>query len=274
MLELLTKWIILAVGAVLAMLAGRRGGSLAIIGVFSVVWLVLALDFWVWSLPFFSQGAKLHALARALSDYWPVITVVVVVTMIPVLLIAQGASVRKSIAWGVGSATLAVFVLPIIALYAPFVIPADHYACSLPSVETSLPGRTIDGIGTTGYFDDTCPVPIAREQELDREYGVINLYLWGSPHRLRISARTHEGEPLWIWSARSDNVRLGGWRLPSDSSVFTFQGRHSFLPSQPPLPEETETFSIRVSRPHGELLEEIELRYAPVVCTCAFYDSL
>ncbi|MDE0002195.1 MAG: hypothetical protein OXQ29_05840 [Rhodospirillaceae bacterium] len=238
------------------------------------MWLVLALEFWAWSLPYFSQGMELHALARALSDYWTVITVVVVVTMIPVLWVARSASVRRSMAWGVGSATFAVFVLPIVALFASFFVPADHYPCSLPSVETSLPSRTIDGIETTGFFDDTCPVPIAREQELDRAYGVINLYLWGSPHRLRISARTHEGEPIWIWSARSDNVRLGGSRLPSDSIVFTFQGRHNFLPSQPPVPEETATFPIRVSRPHGELLEEIELRYAPVVCTCAFYDSL
>ena len=274
MLGLLTKWIILALGAVLATLVRRRGGWLAVIGVFCVVWLVLALDFWVRSLRYAPQGMELHALGRTFSDYGTVITLVVFVTMIPVLLVARSASVRKSIAWGVGSAAFAVFVLPIIALYASFFIPADHYACSLPSVESSLPSRTIDGIGTTGYFDDTCPVPIAREQELDRNYGVINLYFWGSPHRLRISARTHEGEPLWIWSARSDAVRMGGSRLPSDSSVFTFQGRRNFLPSQPPLPEETKTFSIRVSRPHGELLEEIELRYAPVVCTCAFYDSL
>lgn len=144
----------------------------------------------------------------------------------------------------------------------------------MPSVETSLPSRTIDGIGTTEYFDDTCPVPIAREQELDRTYGVINLYLWGSPHRLRISARTYEGEPLWIWSAGSDNVRLGRSSLPTDSIVITFQGRRNFLPSQPPRREETETFSVSVSRPDGELLEQMELRYAPVVRTCPFYDSL
>ena len=51
MLGLLTKWIILAVGAVLAMRVRRRGGWPAVIGVFSVVWLLLALDSWLRSSP-------------------------------------------------------------------------------------------------------------------------------------------------------------------------------------------------------------------------------
>ena len=138
----------------------------------------------------------MNVLGLVFTYYGTVTTLVVFVTMIPVLTVARTASVRKSIAWGVGSATLAVFILPIYAFFASYYVPADHFPCSMPSVETSLPGRTIDGIGTTGFFDDSCPVPVAREQELDRTYGVINLRLQDSQHRLRISARTHEGEPL------------------------------------------------------------------------------
>lgn len=274
MLGLLTKWIILAVGAVLAMRVRRRGGWPAVIGVFSVVWLLLALDSWLRSSQSFLQGTDLNVLGLVFTYYGTVTTLVVFVTMIPVLTVARTGSVRKSIAWGVGSATLAVFVLPIFAFLASYYVPADHFPCSMPSVETSLPGRTIDGIGTTGFFDDSCPVPVAREQELDRTYGVINLRLQDSQHQLRISARTHEGEPLRIWSARSDAVRRDGSSPPSDSSVLTFKGQRYLLPSIPPMRDETETFSISVSRPQGELLEEIELHYAPVVCTCAFYDSL
>ena len=66
---------------------------------------------------------------------------------------------------------------------------------------------------------------------------------------------------------------VGGSSLPTDPIVFTFQGRRNFLSSQPPLSEETEMFSISVSRPDGEFVEEIEIRYAPIVCTCPFRGS-
>lgn len=98
MLELLTKWIILALGAVLATRAGRRGGWLAIIGVFSVMWLVLALDSWLRSSPFSPQGMELNTIDLVFSYFGTVSTLVVFVTMIPVLLVARNASLRKSIA--------------------------------------------------------------------------------------------------------------------------------------------------------------------------------
>ena len=134
----------------LATLAGRRGGSLAIIGVFSVVWLVLSLDPWLPSSPFYSQSTEFNALGLVFSYHGTVTTLVVFVTLIPVLMVARSVSVRKAIARGVGSSILAVFALPFIAFFAAFSVPADHHACSLPSVESSLPSRTIDGIRTTG----------------------------------------------------------------------------------------------------------------------------
>ena len=265
-------WAVLGVGAIIASLVGRRAGRLGVIGVFCVVWTIL------FSVSLMQELYLLqyNSLGRVVSEFVQGPTTAVAVTMIPVLWLARRGSVRKSSIWGIGAATVVIFVLPPIALIAATLIPADHYPCSLPSLEASIPSRTIDGVGTTGFFSDTCPVPIAREFAFDRDYGVVTMYWWGSPHRLRISGQTPDGEALGIGVNRIDPTGRRQYSPdPRESRVVTFfQGQSHLIPADPPLPSQTETFSITVFRSDGEPLEEIELRYLPKACTCAFYDVL
>ena len=270
--QYLNAWALLAVGAMIAALAGRRGGRLAVIGVFCAVWAILFSQSLMQELHLFQY----NSIGRVFSEFWMGTTTAVAVTMIPLLWLTGKASVRKAAAWGIGGATIVMFVFPPIALWAIAYIPADHRPCSLPSLESSVPSRTIRGIGTDGYFSDTCPIPIARELEFDRDYGTVNMYWWGTPHRLRISGQTSDGESLGIGVNRVDPTgRSQDSPEPSDERVVTFfQGQSHLIPADPPHPEETEAFSITVFGADGEPLEEIPLRYLPRACTCVFYDSL
>ena len=268
----LIDWALLAIGAVMAALAGRRGGRLAVIGVFCAVWAILFSLSLMQELRLFQY----NSIGRVLSEFWKGPTTAVAVTMIPLLWLTGKASVRKAAAWGIGGATIVMFVLPPVALIGMAYIPADHNPCSLPSLESSIPSRTVRGIGTDGYFSDTCPIPIARELEFDRDYGTVNMYWWGTPHRLRISGQTPNGEPLGIGVNRVDPTgRSQDSPEPGDERVVTFfQGQSHLIPADPPHPDETEAFSITVFGADGESLEDIPLRYLPRRCTCVFYDSL
>ena len=169
------------------------------------------------------------------------------------------------------------FAYPVIVIAATLATPDDHHPCSLPSFESPIPSRTTTGIGTVGYFSDTCPIPVAREWEFDREYGIISMHWWTSPdHRLGISGQTPGGEPLGIGVNRVDPTGRSEYSPePREQRIVTFFLGQYYLvrPSSPhPDEDEAEAFSITVFGADGEPLEEIPLRYLPRACTCVFYD--
>lgn len=268
----LTQWTILALGVVAATFAGRKGGRLAVVGVFSAVWVVLFSLAVVGVRHLF----ELNPIGRVVSGELPMPTIAACVTALPALWTAGRASVRKSVAWGISAATFVTFVLPPVWLFATQFVPAGHHPCILPSLESSLPSRTITGIPTTGFFTDTCPTPVARELELDREYGIVRMHLWGSPHRLGISGQTPDGNTLQFGVNRIDATGPQEvWGLPPDrySKVVTFWQTYDPRPDTP-RPEHTEEFSVTVFQRNGEPLEEIPLRYVPQACSCRYFDSL
>ena len=265
----LSYWGLLAVGAVVAGVLGRKVGRLAVLAVFGVVWTIL------FSLALAQELHLLeYSIARILSELWVGPTFAVAFTMIPVLWVTGKASIRKASAWGIGGASFVMFVFaPIMFVVQLRFIPDDHRPCSLPSLESPIPSRTTSEVGTRGYFSDTCPIPIARELEFERDYGIVSMSWWSSPHRLRISGKAPNGEPLRIGVNRVDPTGCSqDSPEPGESRTVTFwRSRYSYTCTPPP--DQTEEFSITVFGESGEPIEEIPLRYIPRQCTCVFYAT-
>ena len=272
-LEPLIAWALLAGGAVLAGFAARKGGHGAVIGVFCAVWAILYSLSVIRAL-LLSQH---DGVGRVLVEVWKTPTILVAATMIPWLWLTDKTSVLKSAAWGVGAATIMMFVVPVIAIVAALAIPEDHNPCRLPSLESPIPSRTTIGIGTRSYFSDSCPVPVARELEFDREYGTIYMQWWDArpDHQLRMSGQTPDGESLGIGVNRVDPTGRSEYSPePREQRIVTFFPEQFYIvTADTPQPDEAEAFSITVFGVDGEPLEEIPLHYLPRACTCVFYDS-
>jgi hypothetical protein len=97
----------------------------------------------------------------------------------------------------------------------------------------------------------------------EREYGDIQMYWWGSPHRLYMVGSTAAGRPLTFGGPRVEQFRV---REPA-TFLAGYTSRVTFVESSFADAGAAETFSIEV-RDDGELREEIELRYVPKPCTC------
>ena len=269
----LMVWALLAGGAVLAAFAARKGGRGAVIGVFCAVWAIL------YSLSVIPelQLSQHNWVGRILGEFWKTPTILVAASMTPWLWLTGKASVLKAAIWGIGAATIMMCAFPVIAIIASLATPDNHRPCRLPSLESPVPSRITIGIGTEGYFSDTCLVPVARELEFDREYGTIYMQWWDAraDHRLRISGQTPDGEPLGIGVNRVDPTGLSEYSPePREQRVVTFFPEQFYLvTADTPHPDEAEAFSITVFRANGEPLEEIPLHYLPRACTCVFYDA-
>lgn len=111
-------------------------------------------------------------------------------------------------------------------------------------------------------------MPIPQEATLEREYGVLHLFWWGSPHRLYMAARGANGRPLMISGPRVEPFEPRG----AGDLLAAYTSRVTFVESSIADSTAAETFIIEV-RDRGELREEIELRYVPRQCTCVYDPS-
>ena len=260
-------WAVLAVAVFAAAAANRRVGIWGLISVLAVAWPVLMVtDLFGWG-PGTRQILALNSLSMLFRQLWPGATWTIGLVALPMILARRSRSRRTLIGWGLGSAAFAAFVAPFVALFAALNIPR-HDPCYLPSLELEVASRTIVEVGTSGYFTDTCPVPIARELELQRDYGVVRMMWWGSPHRLYMVGEGSGGTPLAFGGERVEE-----YHNTSGSFLAPYSGRVTFRNSNFRGVANGETFELRVSAADGELLEQLTLRYVPVRCTCATYDG-
>ena len=256
-------WLILAGAAVAYALLQRRFGRWALLA-FGPAWLGLIANGDAIAL------LEYNSVATILRHLAPGATFRVAFMIIAVLLAQRGGtSLRKLLWWGLGGATVGAFVLPIVAILTLGNIPM-HQPCNLPSLESTLPSRTIEEIGTEGFFESTCPVPVATELEFVRPYGTIRMKWWGSPHRLYMVGRATDGSAL----------RFGGPRVevytPNTPGTFldAFTHRIRFQVNDFVGTPSPETLAVDVFGTASDPLEQLDLRYVPQSCTCAIYDSL
>lgn len=260
------QWAILVLGGIVAVLIGRRSGKLAIVGVFLAAW----------------AGVVLVELARGpsiIADWefgLSMAAILVSAAMIPMLFVIGRVSIFGGIAWAVVCATFAVPGLTILMLLWVSYVPIGQTSCHLPTLEASVPGRTLAEIGNTGLFTARCPVPLATAWEFDRDYGVIGMG-WGTlRHELHVFARTADGQPLGIGSDRVQTVDSWPWPPRPGYTDVVPLGRFSYqgVAPGPNRPVESEAFSLTVSDTDGAVLEELDFSYASQECTCAVYMGL
>lgn len=138
-----------------------------------------------------------------------------------------------------------------------------RYPCNVPSLESRIPMTVTAAVPRSGYFVESCPTSIPQEMKFEREYGDIQMYWWGSPHRLYMVGSTATGRPLTFGGPRVEQFKA---RTPA-SFLAGYTSRVTFVESSFADSAAAETFSIEV-RDDGEAREEIELRYVPRQCTC------
>lgn len=150
---------------------------------------------------------------------------------------------------------------------APLFIP-NYYPCNLPSLESSIKGRTLSEVGTSGYFDDRCPAPIASEIEFERPYGTIRVHWWGSPHRLYMEGGSTEGGSLDFRGPRVEEFQANrpDSILAGYTHRITFSGRHY-------MDSESERVTLEVYG-DGVLRESVDFRYVPIRCECPAPEGL
>ncbi len=145
--------------------------------------------------------------------------------------------------------------------------PSYHdVACWLPVLRTDETMRTLIRVGDReDRASDTCSAPTARAFEVQRDYGNVTFYWWGSPHRLYLSGSTADGRPLEF---RGDRVEVyedtSGSFLAEYSHRITFFQGESLLDK--PAPEHV---VIEILGPDGRSLETIQAEYEPVLCSCS-----
>jgi hypothetical protein len=172
---------------------------------------------------------------------------------------------RGIVAWITGSA----IVLLLFGLFvAVSLSDRPRYPCNVPSLESNIPMTTVTAVPRPHYFVESCPMPIPQEARFEREYGFIQVFWWGSPHRLYMAAKAADGRPLVIDGSRVERFEARG----SDDLLSGYTNRVTFVESSIADSAAAETFTIEV-RDGSQLREEIELRYVPRQCTCV-YDPL
>ena len=108
-------------------------------------------------------------------------------------------------------------------------------------------------------------MPIPQEARFEREYGFIQVFWWGSPHRLYMVAKAADGRPLIIAGSRVERFEA----RESDDLLSGYTNRVTFAESSVADSSVAESFGIEV-RDGGELKEELKLRYVPKQCTCVY----
>lgn len=119
----------------------------------------------------------------------------------------------------------------------------------------------------SSYFGDECPVPIARESRLQRDWGQLHLAWHGSPHRLWMGAESDDGEDLQILGEDIKQVEtefLGERR----TAVKRFGGQ-GYVDG-----EVAEEFLLLIQDNDKNDLDRIVLTYDTMKCVCAEYDAL
>ena len=161
------------------------------------------------------------------------------------------------------------FAVSALGLYVlvPLFIP-DYYPCNVPSLVAMIPSTTLSEVGTSGYLEDHCPVPVASELEFDRPYGTVKARWWGSPHRLYFVGTSAQEVPLDFVGSRVEAFHTDrpDSFLAEFSSRVTFSGGN-YIDSEP------ERFEVDVYDDSG-LRESLHLRYVPVRCECAASEGL
>jgi hypothetical protein len=142
--------------------------------------------------------------------------------------------------------------------------------CNVPSLESTLPSETIKETGHGLLFSPRCATSVAAEQEFPRAYGTIRARWWGSPHRLYVVARAHDGTPLTIRGPRVEDYSANRARSP----VAQFDHRITFQVNDFDVNPSSETFAFEVFGDANEPIERLEMTYIPQRCTCTDYDSL
>jgi hypothetical protein len=255
-------FVVLATGVVLYVIAAHWVGRWAMFPVFVIAWLGLLVNAGALSLLEYNSA---FVILRHLA--LPA-TLAVAFTALAALWAERTRAFRKTLGYGFGGAAFSAYALPVIALLIAGTVPR-HFPCTLPSLESSVPTETIAEVGTSGFFSNTCPVPVATEFELARPYGSIGMFWWGSPHRLYIVGEGQDGGSLTIRGARVEQYSANR----QDSPLGRYTSRITF-PVETYVPGATaEAFTIEVSR-DGRPLEELDLKYVPQQCTCAVYDTL
>jgi hypothetical protein len=168
---------------------------------------------------------------------------------------------HRGIAYWVGG--VAVVALLIGLFVAAQLSNRPRYPCNVPSLESRIPMTVTAVVPRSGYFVESCPAPIPQEMKFEREYGDIQMYWWGSPHRLYMVGSTATGRPLTFGGPRVEPFRV---RAPA-TFLAGYTSRVTFAESSFADSDAAETFSIEI-RDDGELREEITLRYVPRQCTC------
>ncbi len=59
-----------------------------------------------------------------------------------------------------------------------------HSECDLPKLTADLKLDVVEKIETSSYFSHECRIELPTVMQLNRDWGVLNLRLHGSPHRL------------------------------------------------------------------------------------------
>jgi hypothetical protein len=140
--------------------------------------------------------------------------------------------------------------------------------CNIPSLKSGIPSKTTRHVG--GPFGPRCSESIASKQRFPRGYGTIRMRWWGSQHRLYIVGWANDGTPLTFRGARVEEYSAKRWYSPTAKyshritfPVYEYAGNPS-----------SETFALEVLGKDLQLIERLEMTYAPKQCTCRDYDSL
>ena len=142
--------------------------------------------------------------------------------------------------------------------------------CNVPSLESTVPSETIKVTGRGLFFSPKCATTVAAEQEFPRAYGTVRVMWWGSPHRLYIVARAHDGTPLTI-----RGLRVEGYSTDRPRSFLAqFDHRITFEGNDFDINPSSQAFAFEVLGEALEPIDRLEMTYIPKRCTCADYDSL
>lgn len=145
-----------------------------------------------------------------------------------------------------------------------------HTGCWLPVLRTDAALEVLVHVGDADdRSSNVCPVPVARTFRAERSYGTVDFEWWGSPHRLYMSAKAADGEPL--------NVRGAGIEIyedTADSWLARYDRRRTFSGNnllERPVPQPV---SIEITTRDGRLLDTIQGTYDTEQCSCSVPEGI
>ena len=149
--------------------------------------------------------------------------------------------------------------------------------CYLPILQSEVPMRVLSYVGDeTDRTEDFCDGGASpqRLMEIQRDWGVLRLELWGGTHRLYLRPVSTaglvvelEGNGIEGYTPSASTSFLAGY-----THVKTFSGTEF-----DDVPADSETFFLDVIRIESEgraLVDRFPIQYDTVKCSCVNYDSL